>query len=96
MGPDQCPRLCQPDAVLPRLREDVLMSESDQPTTPESTDESKEPTTKEMKEPSTEKEPGEEPKAPPHSEEEPSHEAVGIGIIGRPQTEMEEADDDAE
>lgn len=38
--------------------------------------------------PSTEKEPGEEAKAPPErEEEEPSHEAVGIGVLddaGRP------------
>jgi len=49
-----------------------------------------EPSTEDLREPSTEKEPGEEPKAQDASQpEEPSHEAVGIGIIGRPQTEME-------
>lgn len=50
-----------------------------------------EPSTEDLTEPSTEKDPGEEPKAAdPSQPEEPSHEAVGIGIIGRPQTEMEE------
>lgn len=35
-----------------------------------------------VSEPSTEQEPGEEPKAPPGREEaEPSHEAVGIGVL---------------
>lgn len=41
-----------------------------------------EPTTEELQEPSTEKDPGEEPKAPARSEPEPDHEAVGIGVIG--------------
>lgn len=50
-----------------------------------------EPSTEDLREPSTEKDPGEEPKAAnPSQPEEPSHEAVGIGIIGRPQTEMED------
>lgn len=52
-----------------------------------------EPTTEDLQEPSTEKAPGEEPKAPARNEPEPSHEAVGIGVIGRPQTELEEGDD---
>lgn len=34
-----------------------------------------------LDEPSTEKDPGEEPKAPQPQEEEPSHHAVGIGVI---------------
>jgi len=34
-----------------------------------------------LEEPSTEKEPGEEPRAPEPREDEPSHHAVGIGII---------------
>lgn len=45
------------------------------------------PTDEELEEPSTEKEPDEVPTAPA-DEPEPSHEAVGIGIIGRPQTEQ--------
>ncbi|MFE6997171.1 hypothetical protein ACFVAE_14490 [Microbacterium sp. NPDC057659] len=52
-----------------------------------------------LKEPSTEKEPGEEPKAPKKNDPEPSHEAVGIGVIGRPQTEPDavgRTDPDAE
>lgn len=56
-----------------------------QPRNPE-----QEPTTEELQEPSTEKDPGEEPKAPEKKESEPSHEAVGIGVIGRPQTDVEE------
>lgn len=44
-------------------------------------------------EPSTEKEPGEEPKAPQKDDAEPSHEAVGIGVVGRPQTEPDPGDD---
>lgn len=44
-----------------------------------------EPSTDELQEPSTEKEPGEEPRAPGQAEPEPSHEAVGIGVIGGPQ-----------
>lgn len=39
------------------------------------------PDTDELEEPSVAKEPGEEPKAPPRQEEEPSHHAVGIGVI---------------
>lgn len=39
------------------------------------------PSTEELEEPSTEKPPGEEPKAPSREEPEPSHHAVGIGVI---------------
>lgn len=39
-----------------------------------------EPDTEDLQEPSTEKDPGEAPKAPEHKDEEPSHEAVGIGV----------------
>ncbi len=42
-----------------------------------------------MKEPSTEKEPGEESRALREEDTDRSHEAVGIGVIGRPQTEPE-------
>lgn len=52
-------------------------------------DEPETPTTGELEEPSTEKAPGEEPKAPAPAEPEPSHEAVGIGVIGRPLVEPE-------
>lgn len=48
------------------------------------------PTTEELQEPSTEKEPAEAPTAPPEDDE-PSHLAVGIGIVGRPQVEPEPA-----
>lgn len=39
------------------------------------------PTAGELEEPSTEKEPEEEPKAPEPHDPEPSHEAVGIGVV---------------
>lgn len=47
--------------------------------------------TSDLKKPSTEKDPGEEPQAPSGAEPEPSHEAVGIGVIGRPQTGVDDA-----
>ena len=40
------------------------------------------PSTDELEEPSTEKQPEEEPKADAAAEPEPSHQAVGIGVIG--------------
>ncbi len=43
-----------------------------------------------LEEPSTEKSPADEPKAPERGEPEPSHEAVGIGVVGRPLVEPEE------
>ena len=49
------------------------------------------PANKELEEPSTEKEPGDEPKAAKPEEPEPSHEAVGIGVIGGPLVEPEES-----
>ncbi|MCK6079655.1 hypothetical protein KZX37_03350 [Microbacterium sp. EYE_5] len=39
------------------------------------------PDTDELEEPSVAKEPGEEPKAPPQQDGEPSHHAVGIGVV---------------
>ncbi|MGM1017777.1 MAG: hypothetical protein ACQEW8_09595 [Actinomycetota bacterium] len=45
----------------------------------------REPTTQELQEPSTEKEPGQEPTSPKKTVAEPDHEAVGIGVVGRPQ-----------
>jgi hypothetical protein len=52
-----------------------------------------EPTTEELEEPSTEKDPGEEPKGgtDQEAEAEPDHEAVGIGVIGGPQTDTEDS-----
>lgn len=80
------------------------MSESDQPTGQDTNEpvpppESEMPATEQMEEPSAEKDPDEVPKAPERDEPEPSHEAVGIGIIGRPQTETEvdaETEEDAD
>lgn len=51
------------------------------------------PATEDLQEPSAEKDPDEVPKAPDRSEPEPSHEAVGIGIIGRPQIEPDHAEE---
>lgn len=55
----------------------------------------KEPTSDELEEPSTEKEPGEEPKSGNGGEPEPSHHAVGIGVVGGPLVDAEQnsADD---
>ena len=47
------------------------------------------PSTEELEEPSTEKSPDEEPKAPGRDEPEPSHQAVGIGVIGGPLVDPE-------
>ncbi len=44
-------------------------------------DEAELPSTEELEEPSTEKSPAEAPKAPPRDEPEPSHRAVGIGVV---------------
>ena len=67
------------------------MSDADrtdqQPQEPQRPDAAEMPDADEMEEPSTEKDPGEEPKAPAREEPEPSHEAVGIGVVGRPQVE---------
>lgn len=49
----------------------------------------KTPSTEELEEPSTEKPPGEEPKAADREEPEPSHQAVGIGVIGGPLVDPE-------
>ncbi|MGC5221464.1 hypothetical protein ACPW96_02570 [Micromonospora sp. DT81.3] len=57
--------------------------------------EEKEPTNDELEEPSTEKEPGEEPKSDDGGEPPPSHQAVGIGVVGGPlvDAEQDSADD---
>jgi hypothetical protein len=49
-----------------------------------------EPDDEVLEEPSTEKSQDEEPKAPDSDQPEPSHEAVGIGVVGRPLVEPEE------
>lgn len=54
---------------------------------PEDADPSEVPSNDELEEPSTEKEPSEEPKAPTRNDPEPDHEAVGIGVIDRPETD---------
>lgn len=53
------------------------------------------PTTEELQEPSTEKPAEEEPKASDKGEPEPSHEAVGIGVIGGPLVDPEEPSKDS-
>ncbi|MGO2520358.1 MAG: hypothetical protein ACTH8F_09565 [Microbacterium sp.] len=74
------------------------MSDSDQstcekPAEPSPPDQDEMPETDDLQEPSTEKDPADAPKAPERNEPEPSHEAVGIGIIGRPQVEPEVEND---
>jgi hypothetical protein len=44
----------------------------------------REPANTELEEPSTEKDPDEEPQAAQPADSEPSHQAVGIGVIGGP------------
>ncbi|WP_298041478.1 hypothetical protein [uncultured Microbacterium sp.] len=68
---------------------DPAPSTGSDPTEPSPPDSDEMPTTEELQEPSTEKEAEEVPTAPERTEPEPSHEAVGIGIIGRPQVEPE-------
>jgi hypothetical protein len=57
--------------------------------TPEQASGERMPSDEELQEPSTEKDASEEPTAPKRDEPEPSHEAVGIGVVGRPQVEPE-------
>ena len=52
-----------------------------------------EPTTEELEEPSTEKEPGEEPNVVHPDQPEPDHEAVGLGVIGGPPCDTAAAPD---
>lgn len=47
-----------------------------------------------LEEPSTEKDPGEEPRAPEPQQNEPSHHAVGIGVIDAESPDEGSADDD--
>lgn len=65
------------------------MPTENDPTQSENADET--PTGADLEEPSTEKAPDEEPKAARPHEPEPSHEAVGIGVIGRPLVEPDPA-----
>lgn len=51
-----------------------------------------EPSTDDLQEPSTEKEPKEAPKAPDPEGAEPDHQAVGIGVIGEPADEESRQD----
>jgi hypothetical protein len=55
-------------------------STPDQAASPEQADADEIPDNDELEEPSTEKDPGEEPKAPSRDEPEPDHEAIGIGV----------------
>ena len=61
------------------------------PETPEEQSGEAMPSDDELTEPSAEKDPAEEPRAPSRSEPEPSHEAVGIGVIGRPLVDLDAA-----
>lgn len=51
-----------------------------------------EPTTEDLQEPSTEKEPGEQPKSlRKQSEPPPTHKAIGVGVIGASDRESDES-----
>jgi len=52
------------------------------------------PANEDLEEPSTEKEPGQEPKSKARGEPEPSHQAVGIGVIGGPLVDPEQPSED--
>ena len=52
----------------------------DQAESPEQADPQEIPDNEDLEEPSTEKDPGEEPKAPSRDEPELDHEAIGIGV----------------
>lgn len=65
--------------------DDEKATESTEQTATEQTA-TEQPTTEQLQEPSTEKEPGEEPKAEKPHDPEPSHQAVGIGVVGGPQS----------
>jgi hypothetical protein len=60
----------------------------------QSTSGDEEPSTEDLQKPSTEKEVGEEPKAEKPHDPEPSHQAVGIGVIGGPQSIADELAED--
>ena len=57
---------------------------------PQSENSDEAPDNADLEEPSTEKAPEEEPKAATPDEPEPSHEAVGIGVIGGPLVDAEQ------
>lgn len=57
---------------------------------PEDADPEQLPSNEELEEPSTEKEPEEEPKAPAPDDAEPDHRAVGIGVIDTPESGPQE------
>lgn len=64
--------------------------------TPSTEDDGQTPSDDALEEPSTEKSPAEEPKAPARDEPEPSHQAVGIGVIGGPLVDPEHPAEDTE
>ncbi|WP_309064370.1 hypothetical protein [Microbacterium sp.] len=66
----------EPQEPLPQGGDEQIASRPDRP---------QQPTTSELQEPSTEKDPGDEPKAPPRDEPEPDHRAVGIGVVDTPE-----------
>lgn len=63
----------------------------DKETTPTEEPSEEVPADEELEEPSTEKEPGEEPEAERPHDPEPDHQAVGIGVVGGPQTDTDSA-----
>jgi hypothetical protein len=67
-----------------------MASEKD---TPQGENAAEAPDDADLEEPSTEKAPEEEPKRTTPDEPEPSHEAVGIGVIGGPLVDPEQGSD---
>jgi len=76
-------RVREHDRVMsdPRNDEELDQSETAPAAEPNESSTADEPSTEQLQEPSTEKDPGEQPKADEPQEPEPSHRAVGIGVI---------------
>lgn len=62
----------------------------EQAESPEDADPAQVPGDEQLEEPSTEKDPGGEPKAPAPDDAEPDHQAVGIGVIDAPEPDAAE------
>lgn len=62
-------------------------------TAPDETAPDETPSTQELDDPSTEKDPGEEPRGGSAGDDHADHEAVGIGVVGRPQVDPDAVGD---
>lgn len=67
-----------------------IAEKPEQADSPEDADPARIPGDEDLEEPSTEKEPEEEPKAPAPDDTEPDHRAVGIGVIDAPESDLQE------